>query len=107
MAISLYDADRLPIARRHELRELVEKSQGQVDNLEKKLQTAESEANKATNLLESTRKELEQALPFEREIKEKNALIGKLRHDAVISRDHLTKALRYLKKRKPEDSIDK
>ena len=97
----------LPTARRRELRELVENSQGQVENLQKQLQDAESEATEATNLLESTRKELEQALPFEKEVKEKNLLIGKLRHEAVILNDHLTKALRYLRKRKPEDNIDK
>ena len=51
--------------------------------------------------------ELDRALPFEKEVKEKNLLIGKLRHEAVILNDHLTKALRYLKKSKPEDTIDK
>ncbi len=53
------------------------------------------------------KQELERALPFEKEVKEKNLLIGKLRHEAVILNDHLTKALRYLKKGKPEDTIDK
>lgn len=52
-------------------------------------------------------KELERALPFEKEVKEKNLLIGKLRHEAVILNDHLTKALRYIKKGKPEENIDK
>ena len=44
---------------------------------------------------------------FEKEVKEKNLLIGKLRHEAIVLNDHLTKALRYLKKTKPEDSIDR
>ena len=89
------------------MRELVENSQAQIENLQKQLQEVEERAVKATNLLESTRKELERALPFEKEVKEKNLLIGKLRHEAVILNDHLTKALRYLKKGKPEDTIDK
>ena len=68
---------------------------------------AQGKATEATNALESTMKELQRALPFEAEVKEKNLLIGKLRHEAVILNDHLTKALRYLKKGKPEDNIDK
>lgn len=54
-----------------------------------------------------TRKELERALPFEKEVKEKNLLIGKLRHEAVILNDHLTKALRILRKGRPEDNVDR
>jgi len=46
-------------------------------------------------------------LPFEKEVKEKNLLIGKLRHEAVILNDHLIKALRFLKQRKPEDMVDR
>ena len=94
-------------ARRRELRELVESSQAQVESLQKEIQQMEGRANDATNSLLSTKEELERALPFEKEVKEKNLLIGKLRHEAVILNDHLTKALRYLKKAKPEDTIDK
>lgn len=95
------------IARRRELRELVENSQGQLESLKKQLQRSEAEALEAKNELRSTKTELERALPFEKEVKEKNLLIGKLRHEAVILNDHLTKALRYLKRRKPDDSIDR
>ena len=95
------------IARRRELREIVENSQAQVESLQKQLQEVESRAAESTSSLEATKQELERALPFEKEVKEKNLLIGKLRHEAVILNDHLTKALRYLKKSKPEDTIDK
>ncbi|KAG6994036.1 septinsspn2 [Physcia stellaris] len=94
-------------ARRQELRELVENSQSQVEGLQKQLKEFEGRASEATNMLEIAKQELERALPFEKEVKEKNLLIGKLRHEAVILNDHLTKALRYLKKGKPEDNIDK
>ena len=57
--------------------------------------------------MESTQKELQRALPFEKEVKEKNLLIGKLRHEAVTLNEHLTKALRILKKGRPEDNVDK
>ena len=97
----------LNLARRRELRELVENSQSQVESLQKQLQQVQGRAAEATRSLESTQQELERALPFEHEVKEKNLLIGKLRHEAVILNDHLTKALRYLKKSKPEDTIEK
>lgn len=58
-------------------------------------------------MLTSSRLELERALPYEKEVKEKNLLIGKLRHEAVILNDHLTKALRFLKRGKPEDNVDR
>ena len=89
------------------MREVVEDSQTQVEGLQKQLRDIKSRADEASSLLKSKTQELERALPFEKEVKEKNLLIGKLRHEAVILNDHLTKALRYLKKGKPEDTIDK
>ncbi|KAF2085961.1 hypothetical protein K490DRAFT_45564 [Saccharata proteae CBS 121410] len=94
-------------ARKKELRELVENSQSQLESLRKQLQDAESASATARATLETTQKELERALPFEKEVKEKNLLIGKLRHEAVILNDHLTKALRILKKGRPEDNVDR
>lgn len=94
-------------ARKIELRELVESSQAESESLKKQLHEAQVTATTATTELEITRKELERASPFEKEVKEKNLLIGKLRHEAVILNDHLTKALRFLKKGKPEDNVDR
>ncbi|KAK5168472.1 hypothetical protein LTR04_006732 [Oleoguttula sp. CCFEE 6159] len=94
-------------ARKRELREMVEHTQSQFEDLRKQVQVAEEAASSSQTSLEATQKELERALPFEREVKEKNLLIGKLRHEAVILNDHLTKALRFLKKGKPEDNVDR
>jgi chromosome segregation ATPase len=94
-------------ARRKELREMVETSQAQLDALRAQTEEAKTKAAVAVEELEKTRKELEHALPFEKEVKEKNLLIGKLRHEAVILNDHLTKALRFLKRGKPEDNVDR
>jgi len=96
-----------PVARKQELREIVENSQAQVENLRLQLQEAQSKSTESTEALESVQRELEKALPYELEVKEKNLLIGKLRHEAVILNEHLTKALRHLKKGKPDDNIDK
>jgi len=94
-------------ARKRELRELVENSQAQTEELRKQLQEAQSKSAESTAALEAAKKELERALPFESEVKEKNLLIGKLRHEAVILNEHLTKAFKQLKKGKPDDNIDK
>ena len=85
----------------------MENSQAQVEDLRKQLLESQASAAESMAALEVAKKNLERALPFEMEVKEKNLLIGKLRHEAVILNDHLTKALRHLKKGKPDDNIDK
>lgn len=93
--------------RKRELRELVEQSQTQLEELRKQSQSAEDSASHLKRQLDETQAALDRALPFEKEVKEKNLLIGKLRHEAVILNDHLTKALRFLKRGKPEDNVDR
>lgn len=86
---------------------MVEQSQSQLDELRKQLQAAEETTATSKAKLEETQKELERALPFEKQVKEQKLLIGKLQHNAVTLNDHLTKALRLLKKGKPEDNVDR
>lgn len=93
--------------RKRELREMVEESQKQLDTLRSQAKSAEGTAADLKTQLDTIQKELERAAPFEKEVKEKNLLIGKLRHEAVILNDHLTKALRFLKRGKPEDNVDR
>lgn len=93
--------------RKLELKELVETNQAEQETLRTQLQDLQSKHDATAAELEQAHKDLERALPFEREVKEKNLLIGKLRHEAVILNDHLTKALRFLKKGKPEDNVDR
>ncbi|MDI1487240.1 MAG: hypothetical protein OHK93_006509 [Ramalina farinacea] len=97
-------------ARRQELREVVENSQAQMERLSKEVGESERKAAEAIAELDVSKRDLERVLPFEKEVKEKNLLIGKLRHEGVILNEHLTKALRYtknLKKGRPEDTIGK
>jgi len=94
-------------ARKKELREMVETSEEQLGALKKLVLDADSRATAAESAKEALQKELERTAPFEKEVKEKNLLIGKLRHEAIVLNDHLTKALRYLKKTKPDDSVDR
>ena len=93
--------------RKRELRELVEQSQAQLEELRRQSKSAEDAAGELRQQLADTRKELERALPFEKEVKEKNLLLGKARHEAVILNEHLTKALRFMKKGRPEDNVDR
>ncbi|WVW80348.1 hypothetical protein I302_102328 [Kwoniella bestiolae CBS 10118] len=44
---------------------------------------------------------------MEREMREKNVLIGKLRHDAVVNNEHLTEALRRLRKNSSDNNVDR
>lgn len=85
----------------------MESSDAQLEEHRKKLQEAEKNATEAMAKLEEAEAELKRALPFEKEVREKNLLIGKLRHEAVTLNEHLTKALRFLKKGKPEDNVDR
>ncbi|KAJ9405104.1 hypothetical protein DTO045G8_7117 [Paecilomyces variotii] len=94
-------------ARKKELRELVESSDAQLEELRQSVRNAEKRESEAQEALQHAQKELERLLPFEKEVKEKNLLIGKLRHEAVTLNDHLTKALRFLKRGKPEDNVDR
>ncbi|PQE09235.1 Golgi matrix protein [Rutstroemia sp. NJR-2017a WRK4] len=93
--------------RRRELREMVETSEEQLQALKKLVQDSDSRCADAEASKQALQTELDRLLPFEKEVKEKNLLIGKLRHEAIVLNDHLTKALRFLKKAKPEDSIDR
>ncbi|KAK0706802.1 hypothetical protein B0T26DRAFT_655586 [Lasiosphaeria miniovina] len=94
-------------ARKRELREMVESSEEQLQAMKKRAQDADARAADAEAARGSLSKELERTAPFEKEVKEKNLLIGKLRHEAIVLNDHLTKALKYIKKTKPEETIDR
>jgi len=94
-------------ARKRELREMVESSEEQLLVMRRRVQEADAKAAEAEATSEKLRKEVERTAPFEKEVKEKNLLIGKLRHEGIILNDHLTKALKYIKKMKPEESVDR
>ena len=74
---------------------------------EKRVEEADSKVAEAEEAKDRLTKELERTAPFEKEVREKNLLIGKLRHEGIILNDHLTKALRYLKKTKPDEQVDR
>jgi chromosome segregation ATPase len=108
-----------------ELRALLKKTQQELNTrsaeFKQKVSASDSEAQvltdqltRAVQELSSTKDKLadlelgQQRMPhLEEEVKEKNLLIGKLRHEAVILNEHLTKALRMIKKESEGDTVDK
>lgn len=94
-------------ARKKELRDMVETTESQLQAQKELVRQAEARAASAEASKKEMSDELARTAPFEKEVKEKNLLIGKLRHEAIVLNDHLTKALRYLKKTKPEDNVDR
>ncbi|RMZ87686.1 hypothetical protein DV736_g5086, partial [Chaetothyriales sp. CBS 134916] len=93
--------------RRAELKELVESSQAELADLRKQLEETQASSAALSAELGEANKERERLSPFEKEVKEKQLLIGKLKHEAVILNDHLTKALRFLKRGKADDNVDR
>lgn len=93
--------------RRSELKEIVEGSQAELDALRNQLKAAQASADESSTKFNEASQELERLSPLEKEVKEKQLLIGKLHHQTATLNDHLTKALRFLKKGKQEDNVDR
>ncbi|KAK9366939.1 hypothetical protein V1509DRAFT_628433 [Lipomyces kononenkoae] len=93
--------------RKAELHDVVEKMQTQIDILTEEKTQLTDEVGELKGKLGSAEADLEKMRPFEKEVKEKTLLIGKLRHEAVILNEHLTKALRLLKKGSPDENVDR
>jgi chromosome segregation ATPase len=94
-------------ARKKELREMVESSEEQLQAMKRQVQEADIKVAEAEEAKQSLQKEVERTAPFEKEVKEKNLLIGKLRHEGIIMNDHLTRALKFIKKNQPDENVDR
>lgn len=82
--ISLRQAiEVMQVERKNELHDIVEKMQAQIDSLSEEKSALMEEATTLKTELESTKEDLERMLPFEKEVKEKTLLIGKLRHEGT------------------------
>ncbi|KAJ3358090.1 hypothetical protein HDU91_005321 [Kappamyces sp. JEL0680] len=82
--------------------------------LQRSLKEAETRAQSYQQELQQTRSrvaELENntftSAPLEKELAEKTALIGQLRHDIVQLQSHLSEAMRYMKQGTAEDGVDR
>lgn len=77
------------------------------DNLQRQYEAQTSKSQLIKSRLEESQARVAQLEHFEEEIKEKNLIVGKLRHEAVILNEHLVKALRMIKKDSEGDTVDK
>lgn len=88
--------------------------QAAVEHIERQLLVAkkswkeyEERAHAAETALEKYQKDVGKTQKYEQEIKEKNLLIGKLRHEAIILNEHLVEAMRKLKEETSENNVDR
>ncbi|KAK6336064.1 hypothetical protein TWF730_003433 [Orbilia blumenaviensis] len=104
LQMALHDIQQ---TRKEELREIVESTQTQIEGLilEKTSLREELSAAEARSIHLSG--EIQRMSHLESEVKEKTLLIGKLRHQGVILNEHLTKALRMIKRGDPQDNVDR
>ncbi|CAI2185732.1 8531_t:CDS:2 [Funneliformis geosporum] len=94
-------------AKQSEIREAVEGIQRRLATATKELAEFKERALLAENQLAQIKEEIGKTSQYEKEIKEKNLLIGKLRHEAVILNKHLTEALRRMREESSENNVDK
>ncbi|THU80068.1 hypothetical protein K435DRAFT_696481 [Dendrothele bispora CBS 962.96] len=94
-------------AKEHELRQAVKDYDSQLTQVTQSLAEYKSRALTAELSLEESKTNTTRTQELEKEVKEKNLLIGKLRHEAVIINEHLMEALRRLRKNSSDSNVDR
>ncbi|EFP75534.2 uncharacterized protein PGTG_00865 [Puccinia graminis f. sp. tritici CRL 75-36-700-3] len=94
-------------AKESEIQSVVGDTQARLVEAETRLLVSEQKAKDAEAKLAASESGAAQCESLKKEIKEKNLLVGKLRHEAVILNEHLTEALRRLRKDSTEYSVDR
>ncbi|KAF9178718.1 hypothetical protein BGZ51_007463 [Haplosporangium sp. Z 767] len=93
-------------AKESEIQFALEGLQRQLHASNVSLEEYQGRAQAAEEQLRHLTVDVERARQLEREVKEKNLTIGKLRHDAVIQQGHLTEAMRRLKEENSQNTVD-
>ncbi|KDQ58354.1 hypothetical protein JAAARDRAFT_192938 [Jaapia argillacea MUCL 33604] len=94
-------------AKDHELRQAVEERETRYNQVTQSLAEFKHRALTAEMQLEELGSNSSRVHDLEKEVKEKNLLIGKLRHEAVIMNEHLMEALRRLRRNSSSDNVDR
>lgn len=81
--------------------------QNQVDKAESELETYKLRLHDTEAQLNAAQEATSKCEALEREVKEKNLFIGKLRHEAVILNEHLTESLRQIRRESSEALVDR
>ncbi|BGP55264.1 hypothetical protein JCM8202v2_002862 [Rhodotorula sphaerocarpa] len=90
-----------------ELQGILGDLQDQLHEAQRSLATYRQRADEAEARLHGAHDDSQRVLDLSKEVKEKNLLIGKLRHEAVILNEHLIEAMRRLKRDSGENSVDR
>lgn len=109
LALSTMESDALEMRSLH--KQALEDRLREIDDLTAGREAALSAMRAEIDRLEAKSAEddrqMERMRPYEQEVKEKTLLLGKLRHEAVILNEHLTKALRLIRRGATGDSVDR
>lgn len=110
------DADVLSKTQLEELQRKVSEGQQQIEALQREIEQLQGDNSKLAlqqellvSELERYMKENERIATLEEDVQSKQVIIGKLRHEAIILNEHLTKSLSMLRKQlnEGESSVDK
>ncbi|OAX42309.1 hypothetical protein K503DRAFT_766865 [Rhizopogon vinicolor AM-OR11-026] len=91
----------------HELSQAVKDYRSQLDDVTTSLAEFKRRALDAEAQLDELKINASRTQVLEQDVKEKNLLIGKLRHEAVILNEHLMEALRRLRRNSSDTSVDR
>lgn len=93
-------------AQESELQRALGDHEEKVARLSALLEEKSDRSSRAEALASDYKGAAERCQTLEKEVKEKNLLIGKLRHEAVILNEHLTESLRRLRANTSESNVD-
>ncbi|OBZ67870.1 hypothetical protein A0H81_12275 [Grifola frondosa] len=94
-------------AKDHDLKQAVGDYESRLFQVTQSLAEFKHRALNAELQLEELSTNNSRTLELEKEVKEKNLLIGKLRHEAVIMNEHLMEALRRLRRSSSDTNVDR
>ncbi|TCD66904.1 hypothetical protein EIP91_000743 [Steccherinum ochraceum] len=94
-------------AKDHELKQAIKEHETQLLQITQSLAEFKHRAITAEMELEESNTSSSRTVELEKEVKEKNLLISKLRHEAVIMNDHLMEALRRLRRSSSDTNVDR
>jgi outer membrane murein-binding lipoprotein Lpp len=94
-------------SKEHELSQAVKDYRSQLDDVAMSLAEFKRRALDAEAKLDELKINASRTQELEQDIKEKNLLIGKLRHEAVIINEHLMEALRRLRRNSSDTNVDR
>jgi len=94
-------------AKDHDLKQATKEYESQLNTVTQSLAEYKHRALNAELQLEELSTNSSRTQELEKEVKEKNLLIGKLRHEAVIMNEHLMEALRRLRQSSTDTNVDR